>query len=685
MKMDLDRRQFLAGSAGALSMSLIPPSLWAAAAKDTVPAAPVARIEVVRDTYFGETLSDPYRWMENSKDRDWLPFLKGQNDHTRAVIDALPGRAGLLKRIEQLSGESVATSRVQRAGGMIFIQQRPLGADNFKLFVRQGMNGTDRVLVDPTAMSSAKSHVSLDWWHASPDGKYVAYGLSKDGSEDSLLHVLTVADGNDLPETIPNTEGANPQWLDDSSGFFYTQLTGAVATPERYLDAQARFHKLGSDPKSDPILMKRGLVAGVDYDKIQVPTIITSPGSRFAILQLGDVRPEGRFFIAPLADAIAGKAKWMAFAGFDDEVTDFELDGNDLYLLVNKGSPRGRIVKTSAAAPSIASGTVAVPQNALVIESLARARDGIYLKIMDGGISRLQRLGRDGKVTDIALPFDGTIGAVFTVPNEDGALISLQGWLTPAGIWSIDSAGHPADTGITPKPAIDVSPYEAKRFFAAAKDGVKIPYTLIYRKDMKQDGGNPTWISAYGSYGLAAYTPTFAGRTLALVDAGAIVGYANVRGGGEYGREWHKAGQLVNKPNTWRDLIAVCEELIAKNYTSAKHLAIGGRSAGGITVGGAVAGRPGLFAAVIDGVGWSNPLRYVVEQNGYGEEPEWGAIADPAGYKALKMIDSYQSVKDGTAYPAVLLTTGVTDPRVAPFHLGKMAARLQAATTSGKP
>jgi prolyl oligopeptidase len=513
----------------------------------------------------------------------------------------------------------------------------------------------------------------------------VAYGLSKDGSEDSLLHILTVADGKDLPETIANTEGASPQWLDDSSGFFYTQLTGAVATPERYLDAQARFHKLGTDPKSDPILMKRGLVAGIDYDKIQVPTIVTSPGSRYAVLQLADVRPEARGFIAPLADAIAGKAKWTAFAGFEDEVTDFELDGNDLYLLVNKGSPRGRIVKTSAAAPSIASGTVVVPQNALVIENTARARDGIYLRIMDGGISRLQRLTHDGKVTDIALPFDGTIGAVFAVPNEDGVLISLQGWLEPSGIWSVDTTGRLANTGITPKPPIDVSAYEARRFFATAKDGAKIPYTLIYRKGMKQDGSNPTWISAYGSYGLAAYTPTFAGRTLALVDTGAIVGYANVRGGGEYGREWHKAGQLANKPNTWRDLIAVCEELIAKKYTSSAHLGIGGRSAGGITVGRAMTERPDLFAAVIDGVGWSNPLRYVVEQDGYGEEPEWGAISDPAGYKALKSIDSYQSVKDGTPYPAVLLTTGVTDPRVAPFHLAKMTARLQVASTSGKP
>jgi prolyl oligopeptidase len=158
-----------------------------------------------------------------------------------------------------------------------------------------------------------------------------------------------------------------------------------------------------------------------------------------------------------------------------------------------------------------------------------------------------------------------------------------------------------------------------------------------------------------------------------------------VRGGGEYGREWHKAGQLANKPNTWRDLIAVCEELCAKRYTSPSRLAIGGRSAGGITVGRAMTERPDLFAAVIDGVGWSNPLRYVAEQNGYGEEPEWGAIAQESGYRALKSIDSYHAVRDGVAYPAVLLTTGVTDPRVAPFHVAKMAARLQTATRSGKP
>jgi len=648
-----------------------------------VPPAPVARIEIVRDTYFGETVSDPYRWMENDKDRDWLPFLEGQNRHARAVLDRLPGRAALLARIQQVSGDTVLTNKIQRAGGLTFIQQRPAGADNYKLFVRG--RGRDRVLIDPTMLAAGRGHVSMDWWKASPDGRYIVYGLSKDGSEDSMLHVLSVANGRVLRERIPDTQAAVPQWLDDGSGFFYNQLTGAVDTPARFLDSRARFHRLGSKPTDDPILMHRGLVRGIDFEPIQMPYIVTYPGSRYALLALTDVRPESRLYVAPLVDVLADRARWIHVADFDDEVTSAELDGEDLYLIANNGAPRGRIVKTRASAPSLATAVEVVPQGPTVIEDLSRAHDGFYMRIMDGGIHRLRRLDRSGRVTQIELPFDGTISAMFTNHMEDGALISLTGWLSPSGIWSVTPEGRVADTGITPRPGIDVSPYETSRMFATAHDGTQIPYTLIHRKGLKLDGANPAWISAYGSYGITAYSPAFNPRTLALIDAGAIVGYANVRGGGEYGREWHKAGQLANKPNTWRDLIAVCDDICAKRFTSRAHLAIGGRSAGGIAVGRAMTERPDLFAAVIDGVGWSNPLRYVAEQNGYGEEPEWGAISTEAGYRALKAIDSYQAVKDGTPYPAVLLTTGVTDPRVAPFHVAKMAARLQAASSSGKP
>ncbi len=380
----------------------------------------------------------------------------------------------------------------------------------------------------------------------------------------------------------------------------------------------------------------------MQFERIQLPLVQTFLGSDYALLILGDVRSEYRILIAPVAEAAANQAHWVPVADFDDEVTDVVIDSNTLLLLANKGHPRGRILTASVSAPAVATARELVPEGPLVIQHLQRAMDGLYLDMMDGGISALARLTADGKVTYIPLPFEGTLRALSTHPTEEGALFSFTGWLTPGDIWSVDAQGRVAATGLTPRPPIDVSGYEAQRLYATARDGTRIPYAIIHRKGLKLDGRTPAWISAYGSYGIVAYPPTFAGRTLALIDAGFIVGYANVRGGGEYGRDWHKAGQLMNKPNTWRDLIDVCEDLCAKKYTSRSRLAIGGRSAGGITVGRAMTERPDLFAAVIDGVGWSNPLRYVAEQNGYGEEPEWGAISEEAGYRALKLIDSYQ-------------------------------------------
>lgn len=682
----LTRRLFLGASASALAVACSPAGEAPAPVLPKLsdaPAAPVARIAPVTDTYFGETITDNYRWMENPKDPDWLPFLENQNKHTRGVIDAIPGRDKLLSRIKEVTGDIVATASVEEEGDYLFFEQRPAGAESYKLFVRE--KGADRLLIDPTTLAKESGHYSLDWWHASPGGKYVAYGLSKDGSEDSILHILETATGKDLPETIPNTQYGSPGWLDDASGFFYNQLTSPPDSPDRYLNSQARFHKLGDDPAKDPVLMKRGLDPKIAFDDIQVPAISTARGSPYAFLVLADVRPDVRLYVAPVADAVTGKAKWVEIAKFEDEISGIEVDGDTLYMLSTKGAPRGRVLKTSLKTPSVARATEAVTQAETVIDSLALAKDGLYLRIMDGGIWKLKKLDKAGKLAEIALPFDGTIGGLFASADREGVKMNYGGWLAPAGVWQVDASGAVTDTGLTPKPDIDVSAYATTRGFATAKDGTKIPYSLIHKKDVKLDGSNPTWISAYGSYGSIAYTPAFANRTLALIDAGGIVGYANVRGGGEYGREWHLAGQKANKANTWRDLIAVCEDLIAKGYTSTPKLAIGGRSAGGITTGMALTERPDLFAAVVAGVGWHNPVRYSAEPNGFGEAPEWGDLRKADEFPFVKLIDSYLAVKDGTAYPAVLLTTGVTDPRVAPFHVAKMTARLQAATSSGNP
>ncbi len=643
---------------------------------------PTARIEAVADRYFGETVNDPYRWMENSRDPDWQPYLHAQNDHTRATLDRLPHRAALQARIEQISAAMDDTGRVQRCGARIFLQQRDALAGTAKLLVREA--GHNRVLVDPAGMELPAGHYSIDWWNASPDGSHVAYGVSHNGSEDSILHVLRVEDGNDLGIRIPGTALAEPQWLDDGSGFFYNQLTGALGTPERFLDSQVRFHRLDTDAQTDLVVMRRGLVAGLDYDRALIPHVKTFSGSTHVLLWLTDVRPEARIFVADAEAARTGCACWTPVADFEDEITGAVLAGDVLTLLATGAHPRGRLLRTSAVSPDFAGAAEILPEGPLVIEALAQARDALYLKMMDGGLSRLHRLNAAG-ATDVALPFDGAIGDIHADGREDGVLLRLTNWLTAPGIWSVGADGTVSDTGLAPIPSIDVSGFEALRLFANAADGTSIPYSLLMRRDLVRDGSNPAFVSAYGSYGDTAYQPSFAGRMLALIEAGFVVGYAHVRGGGEFGRAWHRAGQLDQKPNSWRDLIAVCEDMCQNAFTAPARLAIGGRSAGGVVVGRAMTERPELFTAVVCEVGWFNPLRYVAEQNSFGEEPEWGSLGDEAGYQALKSIDSYQSVQDGRAYPAVLLTTGITDPRVAPFHAAKMTARLQAASSSGKP
>jgi prolyl oligopeptidase len=679
--MPIDRR-FFVKSASTIALTASVPAL-ARVAAGSMPRPPVARVDPVTDTYFGTKVVDPYRWMENSRDPEWLPFLQDQNAFARSVLDRLPGRAGLLSRISAVSGDVAITTKVRSSGNRLFFQQRPAGSENFKLFVRI-RDGSAHALIDPTQLSVGDAHVSLDWWEPSSDGAHVAYGLSSAGSEASVLHVIVVDTGEILPERIEKTDSAMPSWLPDGSGFFYIQFTGERGTPGFYLNSQACLHRLRTDPSSDRVVLKGGMAANVPIAANQYPYIMTAVGSRFAIVLVGDVRPEFSAWSAQLTDVLSGNAQWKSICAFEDAVTGFALQDESLFLVANRGLLRGRVLRTSAASPDLSTAAEMLPQGASVIETVTAARDGVYVRLMDGGVHRLLRIGRDGSIQRITLPFDGAINGIFTTPDRDGAHLDLTSWLVPRGVWHVDTAAIVVDTGITPRPSLDFSGYEVLRGFAEAKDGMRIPYWVLSRKRVPQNGNNPTLVTGYGAYQISM-TPRFSPTLLPFLDAGGVYVVANVRGGGEYGREWHTAGQKEKKPNTWRDLIAVSEHLISMRITSPTRLAVSGTSAGGITVGRALTERPDLFAAAISNVGWSNPLRYVAEQNSSGEIGEWGSIEDEEGFRALLAMDSYQAAKSGVAYPAVLCTTGVTDPRVAPFHAAKFAARLQVATASANP
>lgn len=674
------RRVVLKAGAATMIAAAMPEIVSAAVPAPINP--PVARVEPVTDDYWGTKLTDPYRWMENPKDPDWLPFLKGQNAHTRQVLDHLPGHAALKKRVSALTGDAAQTRRVVSAGGVLFYEQRPVGSDNYKLFVKDA-DGAGRVLIDPTVMGKGGAHVSLDWWEPSHDGVHIAYGLSPSGSEASVLHVMAVATGAALGEQIEMTDFGSPSWLPDGSGFFYNKLTGERGTPSLYADSEARFHRLGSDSAQDPVVLKRGKYADIPMKELHIPTLAALPDSDLVIAMVSDITPEFAAFSAKRDDLLAGKPVWRKICDFADIVTDLAVLGDDLYLLDTKNARRGRLVKTSAANPVLASAQVVVPEEQAVMEHVQAAKDGILIIYEDGGLQRLKRLGADGKAEEIALPFQGAVRNVSASVTQEGAYLTLTGWLEPVGVWRLSADGSVTDTGINPQPPIDLSPYETRRGFAIAQDGTRIPYSLIQRKGAPRNGNCPTLVTAYGAYQYS-FNPAFSPQILALLDEGGVYGVAHVRGGGEYGRDWHKGGQKATKPNTWRDLIAVCQTLIMDRVTNPAHLAILGTSAGGITVGRAVTERPDLFAAVIDNVGWTNPLRYVAEQN-VSDIEEWGPMVDAESFRVMREMDAYQAVKDGTKFPAMLCVTGATDPRVAPWHVAKFAARLQAATASKKP
>lgn len=682
------RRRVLAVAGGVPALVLAPGFIGSAAQVPTGPL--VARKESVRETLWNEELIDPYRWMENPKDADWEPFMKSQAAHTRKVLNAIPGRRALYERTSQLSGGlPIAKTPQPTAGGRLFYELRPQGASQFKLYMREGAAGRERLLIDPTTLRGpGEVHVSLDWWSASPNGRLVVYGISPAGSENSVLHVLEVDSGTILPERIDRTQYASPFWLPDGTGFFFNRLAeGArLGAQDYYLDSVAWFHRLGTDPKADLKVLARGQFLDVVLERTDFPGIITDPTSQHVVAGVfGGVRRQNPLYTAALADVLVGKPQWRKVCDVVDEVTGFAFRANELYLQTTRDTPNAKVLRTSMAAPDLARAHVAVPEGGHVIESIAAARDGVYLRDMDGGYSRLRRLRNDGALQAVGLPFDGAIDAMATDTREDGVWMSGSSWLLPFTVFRHDpAAGTTGAVPLAPPSPIDTAPYEVTRTFAVASDGVKVPLSIVARKGLKRDGRNPALVNAYGSYQISM-SPSFNARGIAFLEQGGVLAYAHVRGGGEYGKRWWKAGQKLAKPNTWRDLISCCEHMIKTGWTSSRRLTIRGGSAGGITVGRAITERPELFTAAISNVGVSNTLRAEFTQNGPPNIDEFGTVTDRIGFLGLKQMDAYHAVRDGVRYPAMLLTTGMTDPRVEPWEVAKMAARMQAAAATLKP
>jgi prolyl oligopeptidase len=652
----------------------------------------------VTDTYYGKKVVDPYRYMENLQDPEVQSWFKAQNDYTRAVLASLPGRQQLLKRIIELDQSTAADiGSVLRLPGDLYLYSKLLaGEDTSKVYIRKGLAGEEKPLVDPERITIAEANRGkgakvIDYFAPSNDLKYLAVTIVPGGSEyDTEIHVIEIASGRETGEVIPRCcVKSNPMWLPDNHSFVYgrwQELPSGAPVTEMRQKSRCYLHVLGTDPAKDQPVFGYGVVPSIDVDPRHSSSIRTQPESKFALGIIGNpVSPNSAFYIAP-ADTI-GKPNtaWRKVADFSDDVADIAIHGDDLYLLTFKDAPRYKIIHLNS---DLSSAETIVPPSEAVIKSIASAQDALYVLVLDGGISRVLRIpyGAGSKEERLTLPFAGDASLSDTDPRIPGTLLLLGSWTKASKIYAYDpSTKQVSDTKLQPAgPHDDFANVEAEEVKVPSYDGTLVPLSIAHPRGMKLDGLNPTILSAYGAYGISL-GPDFDQMLLAWYERGGVNAICHVRGGGEYGEEWHKAGQGVTKPNTWLDFIACAQYLIDKKYTSSAHLSGEGASAGGIPIGRAITEKPELFAAAIFDFGGVDMLRIDTTANGVPNILEFGSTKTEEGFNGLYAMSPLQHVKDGTPYPAVLLTTGINDPRVNPWQPGKMAARLQAATTSGKP
>ena len=630
---------------------------------------PVARVEVVREEHFGTTIDDPYRWMEDVRGEEMRAWLEAQDAHTRAVLAALPDRDALLGRIRALGAAGPLLTRFQRVDGRTFYLRRDPGDNLGKLVVRVTPDAPERVLLDPNTMPG-DVHTAVDWYSPSPDGGLVAYGISQGGSEESVLHLLNVDTGADLGLAITRTRFGSVDWLPDGSGFVYHRLAAyPPGTPptQRYANSRSYLHRLGADPEQDPPVLGRDLHPGVDVAPTSFPIVLLSPVSAWirGVLIHG-VRNEMTVYVAPVA-ALADPATipWRKVADVDDAVTGTDIRGDTLYLLTHRDAPRYRVVATPAGAPDVAHARVVVPESTVVIEDLRVAGDYLLTRDLDAGIGRVRRVPLAGGDPEaVRLPVAGAITGWAGDPATAEVLLVLTSWTASPRVYRLDAdTAALQDTGWWPPSPVDFGDVEAREVFAPGQDGTPIPLSIIHRKGLTLSGRNPTLLMGYGSYGISI-PPEFVPTMHAWYERGGIWAIAHIRGGGEHGEDWHEAGRKLNKQTTVDDFIACGEYLVREGYTSSAFLAGEGTSAGGIPSGNALVQRPDLWAVMVIRVGATNMLRSEFSENGPPNVPEFGSITTEDGLRGLRIMDSYTKVRDGAAYPAVLLTTGLNDPRV---------------------
>jgi prolyl oligopeptidase len=646
------------------------------------PPVPTPRDNVV-DVVHGRRIPDPYRWLEKDRDPAVQNWVREQNELTQSTLARVAERGAVhaeLERLLQIGELSLPTVRRTKSDKLRYFYTRREGAENQPvLVVQDGLDGKPRALIDPNQVSRAGT-VSLDWYFPSPDGALVAYGTSKNGSEQSTLFIRNVRTGKDLEDTITRTRYASVCWLPGDKRFFYSRFPapGDVPRSEAAYHRKIYEHVLGRSAHDDPVVFGEG------HKMTEFPSCAISPDGHWLVIRTAQGWSRSELF---LADTRAKKLDFERITHGQHDVYDALPLDNAIYVRTNEGAPRYALYRADPRRPDRRHWKRVVAEHPTdVLRSFNVIGGQILIGYLRAGVSRLERFDQNGKsLGAVTLPTLGSSDGFTGLHSGREAFFNFESFVRPISVYRLDLKTGKQSSWRSVGAPIHADEFRVTRGEARSKDGTRVPYLMVSKNGLDlASGDNPTLLYGYGGFDVSL-EPRFSKTNLLWLERGGVYVQANLRGGGEFGEAWHRAGQLSAKQNVFDDFYAVAENLIARKVTNSDKLAIYGRSNGGLLVAAAVTQRPKLFRAAVAGVPLTDMLRYDRFLIAKLWVPEYGAPENPNEFPFLYAYSPYHHVKRGTPYPAVLITTASSDTRVAPMHARKFAAALQYATSSDRP
>jgi prolyl oligopeptidase len=636
------------------------------------------------DHYHGTLVPDPYRWLEDVDAPETLEWIQQQNELTFSILDKIPARQTIKQRLTELWNFSKAWAPHKK--GKWYFQERNSGLQNQNvLYVMDSVSAEPRVLLDPNALS-ADGTVALTSFAISKDGNWLAYATSASGSDWLTWRIRNVETGNDLDEVIEWSKFSNAAWMPDGSGFYYSRYDAPMegnALQNVNYHQKVFFHRLHTPQEQDQLAYERP-----DQKEWGFQSKITDDGRYHTLVVWQGTDVRNRFFYRDLQDP-------NQFVELISQVeATYELVGSDgtrFYFFTNLDAPRGKLIAVDIEYPNKSTWQTIVPERQAVLEGAVMVSDQ-FAALYNEDAHHILRLFKLDGTPDGEIPFP-TLGSVVQVngdlglrgSREDHELFyGFQSFLYPTTVYCYNFETRSVEQLNSPELDFDPTVYETRQVFVTSKDGTKVPLYLTHKKDLHLDGQNPTLLYGYGGFNISNM-PLFQIKRLIWLELGGVYASANMRGGGEYGEDWHQAGALSRKQNVFDDFIACAEWLIAKGITSTPKLAIEGASNGGLLVGACMTQRPDLFGACLPEVGVMDMLRFHKFTIGWAWVSDYGSPDDPEQFKTLYSYSPYHNLKPGTAYPPTLVLTADHDDRVVPGHSFKFAARLQACQAGDAP